>query len=164
LIAPLLVDFIENAMQMDEEWANITISRLSAVIGDQRPSIWMIELQKGSTPAIAQALGYGRHILLDHITRDPREHHHHLECVPLMLKRGDQIVLMPEGSTELKAFDQILFCGQREVKFRMLPILSDINLLNYVMSLDEEPETYFWKMIQSSAQFKERRSGHRKSR
>jgi len=62
LIAPLLIDFIRLAAHEDQEWANITISRLSAVIGENRPYLWTVNITKENSPAIAQALGFGRSI------------------------------------------------------------------------------------------------------
>ena len=157
LIAPLLVDFINHSLHKDEEWANITISRLSAVIGDNPPYIWTVNINKEGTPAIAQALGFGRSILLKHIVQDPVDLSRPLPCVPLLLKRGDDIQLLPNEQTEIKAFDQLLFCGLRKVKYAMSPTLVDLSILNYVMTSKNEPQSYLWKKITRYLQKEERR-------
>lgn len=157
LIAPLLVDFINHSLHKDEEWANITISRLSAVIGDNPPYIWTVNINKDGTPAIAQALGFGRHILLKHIVQDPVDLSKLLPCVPLLLKRGNDIQLLPNEQTEIKAFDQLLFCGLRKVKYAMSPTLVDLSILNYVMTSKNEPQSYLWKKITRYLQKEERR-------
>ncbi|MCK4833684.1 MAG: NAD-binding protein [Gammaproteobacteria bacterium] len=161
LIAPLLIDFISQALLKDNEWANITISRLSAVIGDERPYIWSVNISKENTPAIAQALGFGRSIHLRHIIRDPVVHSENLSCVPLLLKRGDDLQLLPDEDTQLKAFDQLLFCGLRKVKHTMSPTLSDLNLLNYVMTSKNEPQSYVWKKLTHFFQKQDRRTSSR---
>ncbi len=117
---------------------------------------------KESTPAIAQALGFGRNIQLRHIIRDPIVHTKKLACVPLLLKRGDTLQLLPDENTELKAFDQLLFCGLRKVKHTMSPTLTNLNLLNYVMTSKNDPQSYVWKKITRYFQKHERRSNSRK--
>ena len=144
-----MVDFINHSLHKDEEWANITISRLSAIIGDNPPHIWTVNINKEETPAIAQALGFGRSILLKHIIQDPVDHSEILHCIPLLLKRGDDIQLLPDQQTEMKAFDQLLFCGLREVKYTMSPTLIDLSRLNYVMTSKNEPQSYLWKKNKS---------------
>ena len=163
LIAPLLIDFIAQSLQENKEWANITISRLSAVIGDSRPYIWTVYISKDSAPAIAQALGLGRNIQLKHIIQDPANRTKNLACVPLLLKRGDDIKLLPDEKTELKAFDQLLFCGLRKVKHTMAPTLTDFSLLNYVMTFKNEPQSYIWKKLIHLMQKQERRSTSRRN-
>jgi len=161
LIAPLLIDFIDQALLEDQQWANITISRLSAVIGENSPHIWTVRISKDDTPAVAQGLGFGRSIQLKHITRDPVSITRNLACVTLLLKRGEHIQLLPDENTELKALDELLFCGTRKVKDSMSPILTDLSLLNYVMTSKNEPQSYIWRKITRLMQKQERRSSSR---
>ncbi len=164
LIAPLLIDFMSHALLEDNEWANITISRLSAVIGEHRPYIWSVNITKDDAPGVAQALGFGRSIHLRHIIRDPVVHSRSLECIPLLLKRGDSLQLLPDEDIELKAFDQLLFCGLRKVKHTMSPTLSDLNQLNYVMTSKNEPQSYVWKKLSHFFQNDDRRTSSRQTR
>jgi Trk K+ transport system NAD-binding subunit len=161
LIAPLLIDFIQQSLQEEQEWANITISRLSAVVGDNPPYIWTISIGKDNTPAVAQALGFGRRIELKHIIRNPIDHDKKLACMALLLKRGDELMLLPEDDTELKAFDQLLFCGLRKVKHTMSPTLKDLSILNYVMTSKSEPQSYIWKKITRLMRKQDRRTSRR---
>ncbi len=161
LIAPLLIDFMTHALLEDNEWANITISRLSAVIGEHRPYIWSVNITKDDAPAVAHALGFGRSIHLRHIIRDPAVHSRSLECIPLLLKRGDDLQLLPDEDIEIKAFDQLLFCGLRKVKHTMSPTLSDLNQLNYVMTSINEPQSYVWKKLSHFFQKGDRRDASR---
>jgi len=161
LIAPLLIDFIKEAPLEDSEWANITISRLSAVIGDSSPYLWTVQINKEHAPAIAQALGYGRKIQLRHLLQNPVKTANSLHCVALLMKRGDGIELLPDESIELKAFDQLLFCGLRKVKHTMSLTLSDLSTLNYVMTYKNEPQSYIWKKFTRLLHKKDRRSSSR---
>jgi len=161
LIAPLLIDFIQQSLHEEQEWANITISRLSAVVGDNPPYIWTISIGKDNTPAVAQALGFGRRIELKHIIRNPIDHDKTLACMALLLKRGDELMLLPRDDTELKAFDQLLFCGLRKVKHTMSPTLKDLSILNYVMTSKSEPQSYIWKKITRLMRKQDRRTSRR---
>ena len=161
LIAPLLIDFIDKALNEDQEWANITISRLSAVIGDNRPYIWTVNITKENAPAVAQAFGLGRSIQIKHVTRNRIILGKQLDCVTLLLKRGDESILLPDDDTELRAFDQIMFCGLRKVKFAMAPTLTDISLLNYVMTAKNEPQSYIWKKLTHLLKKQDRRTSSR---
>ncbi len=161
LIAPLLIDFIELALHEEQDWANITISRLSAVVGDNPPYIWTVTIGKENTPGIVQALAYGRRIKLEHIIRNPVDHRKSLSCVPLLLKRGDILTLLPDDETEIQPFDQILFCGLRKVKNVMLPTLTDLTTLNYVMTSKNEPQSYIWKKVSRLMRKQERRGPSR---
>jgi len=161
LIAPLLLDFIKKALQEEQEWANITISRLSAVVGNNPPYIWTVSISKDKTPAVAQGLGFGRRIKLSHIIKSPVDQDKNLPCMALLLKRGDDLILLPEDDIELKAFDQILFCGLRKVKHTMSLTLNDLSILNYVMTSKSEPQSYIWKKISRILHKQDRRASRR---
>lgn len=158
LIAPLLIDFIKLALHENQEWANITISRLSAVIGENPPNLWTVNITKENAPAVVVALGYGRRIRLKHITQDPLLNTRTLPCVALLMKRGDVFTLLPDEDTELIAFDQVLFCGLRKVKHNMSSTLTDFSTLNYVMTFKNEPQSYVWKQIMRFIQKQDRRT------
>ena len=98
---------------------------------------------------------------LKHIARDPANHRQSLPCVALLLKRGETLMLLPENKTELNAFDQLLFCGPRKVKHSMTPALTDINLLNYVMTSKSDPQSYIWIQVSRLMRKQERRTSSR---
>jgi len=147
ILAPLLLKYLELANQNDNQWANITISRLSAILGDSRPHLWTVHVDKNSAPAVAQALEYGRSINIGHITQDPVTNTKKLKCVPLLLVREGEEILMPEDDIEIKPSDQILFCGQREVQHSMRWSLNVMHSLNYVMKIENQPESYVFRKI-----------------
>lgn len=161
LIAPLLIEFILLALKENQQWANIVVSRLSAVVGKDNPYVWTVHITKDKAAAVARALGYGRNIQLQHITRDPYSHTKSLDCVALLLKKGEHIKLLPDENTEINALDEILFCGSRQVMHSMTPVLSDLSLLNFVMTSKNEPQSYIWKKITRFMKKQNRRSATR---
>ena len=144
---PLLCDFLKIANKQDEEWSNVVISRLSAVIGESKPQIWTTRICPKETPAVFKSIAFGRNISLSCITQDPLSKTHRLKCVPLLLKRNGDFQIMPDDETELKDGDCILFCGMREAMNSMNWTLNVMSSLNYIMNYDNEPESYLLKVL-----------------
>lgn len=158
---PLLVDYLKIAKSHDEEWANIAISRMSAVIGNHNPHIWTVEITDKLSPAIAKALKLGRNIKLGHITQDPASRYIKLKCVPLLHVRNKEKIMMPEDDIDILYGDRILFCGTREVKNSMDWTLKVMSSLNYVMTFKNEPESFVWRIIHRYLHKTERRKSAR---
>ncbi len=156
-LAPMMVDYLQLASKQDVEWANITISRLSAIVGDSRPNIWSLIINRDKAPAIATGLEYGRNITIRHLITDPAIRGNNLKCVPLLLFRNSEHILMPDADVELDAFDRILFCGTREAENSMSWTIRVMSGLNYVMTFREEPESWVWRMIYRYTHKTERR-------
>jgi len=154
---PLLVDFLKIAKDYDEEWSNISISRMSGVIGNHNPHIWTVEITDSMSPAVTKALILGRKIHLGHITQDPASRYLKLRCVPLLHVHGDKNIMMPDEDTEIAIGDKILFCGTREVKNSMDWTLKVMSSLNYVMTFKNEPESYAWRILHRYLHKTERR-------
>jgi len=146
-LTPLLENYIELARKEDKEWANITISRLSGILGEYRPQLWSILINGAKTPAVASALQLGRIITIGNITQDPAARKMKLKCVPLLLIQGNENILMPADVTEIKAFDRILFSGTRDAMNSMQWTLREAGCLNYVMTFRKEPESYIWRKL-----------------
>ena len=160
-LSPLLLNFLALANKRDTEWANITISRLSAIADNSRPHLWTVFINHDSAPAVASALQHGRKITIGHITHDPAAHVKKLNCAALILVRDDKEILLPDDDVEIKAFDRILFCGSRDIKLTMRWTLTVKRSLNYVMTLQNEPESYLWRKLHRHFNKQERRKTQR---
>ena len=145
-LTPLLDHFLNLAKQQDNEWANITISRLSAVVGESRPHVWPVTINQSMAPTVTQALKYNRTINISHLTQDPGDRESKLRCVPLLLIRDNKEILLPDDELEIKIGDKLLFCGTHQVKDNMHWTLNVMHSLNYVMSFKDEPESYIWRL------------------
>ena len=156
-LTPLLEKFLSIARQQDNEWANIMISRLSAIVGDSRPHVWSATINKKIAPAVTRSLRYGRIITISHLTQDPGDREAKLRCVPLLLIREGQEILLPDDDLEIKIGDELLFCGTHQVKDNMHWTLRVMRSLNYVMSFRDEPESYIWRLYYHYRNTSERR-------
>ena len=145
-LTPLLDNFLNLAKKQNNEWANITISRLSAIVGESRPHVWSITINQAMAPTVTQALNYSRSIMISHLTQDPGDRKSKLHCVPLLLIRDNQEILLPDDELEIKIDDEFLFCGTYQDKNNMHWTLNVMRSLNYVMSYEDEPESYLWRL------------------
>ncbi len=144
---PMLCDFLKIANKQDEQWSNVVVSRLSAVIGESKPHIWTTKISPKETPAVFKCIAFGRIITLNSITQDRLSRTHKLKCVPLLLQRNGDFEIMPDDETEIKDGDRILFCGMREASNSMNWTLNVMASLNYVMNYNSEPESYLLKAL-----------------
>ncbi len=158
---PLLIEYLSQAEKQGEEWTNIVVSRLSAVIGERKPHVWTTEINESMAPAIIKALSLGRNVSLNSLTQDPASQKHKLKSVALLIEREGNFQLMPDDSNEIKAGDQILFCGMREAMNSMQWTLNSMSNLNYVMTFESEPESFIWRKISRKYKGHERRDSRR---
>ena len=145
LTAPLLIDFLRLIRGKDNEWANQLISRISAVVNEVIPEIWVVTIDMDKAPAVAEALIDGRLVSLDQLMLDPRDRTKHLPCIPLILERDGDEWLTPDGGYQVQDGDQLLFCGNAMAKERMQWTLVNRNALVYIREGEERPDSYVWR-------------------
>ena len=131
ITTPLTAEFLRLANQQDRHWADELISRIIGVADERVPQTWMLETHATNAPAVAQALENGDTVLLEHLCRDPHDRKRLLSCIPLLMKRGSEHILLPDLKTALQSFDQILFCGHETAIHRMSRIRYDPSVLCY---------------------------------
>jgi voltage-gated potassium channel len=158
---PLLIEFLDQAEKQGEEWTNIAVSRLSAVIGERKPHIWTTEINEEMTPAIMKGKTLGRTITLNTLTQDPASQKHRLKCVALLLEREGNYQLMPDDASSIEAGDHILFCGMREAMNSMHWTLNIMSNLNYVMTFETEAESFILRKLSRKYKGHERRDDQR---
>ena len=158
LTNPLLVAFLNKAREQDAEWSNIAISRLSGILGENRPNTCTIDVSESHTKALYKVLKFGRIIRVGNLLQDPRKREHRLTSVALLLKRGNQIILMPTDDIAIKSGDQILYCGTPDAERSMKWTLNDMHSLNYIMTYEDAPDSLFWKLLHVRKKRNERRN------
>ncbi len=147
LTTPLLSRFFSLALSQDDAWADVTLSRIAAVVGDTVPEVWDLELSKSKTLAIWQTLDEGTNVRLDDLMRAPSNRHDKLACIPLLLKRGRDEVLAPDNDTPLHDGDRILFCGEAHTRRQQALGLHDYNMLSYLLTGNEAPGGLVWRRL-----------------
>ncbi|MDX5410335.1 MAG: NAD-binding protein [Thauera sp.] len=147
IVTPLLADFLRLARHRDEEWANLLVSRVTGVVSERSPQTWTMSFDAAKSPAVATLLAEGARISIAQLTADPHDRTRPLACVPLLLKRGTQLELLPEAEMLIEAQDQLLFCGTDEARRAMKTTLKNFNVLGYVLTGNERPSGYVWRWL-----------------
>jgi len=145
---PLIEDFLRHAQQHDNDWANSVVARISAVVTDEAPHLWQLEIGPGQTPAYVSLIGRHR-ITLKDIRRRPHDRDALLDCVPLLLKRGIKETLLPPDDTEIELGDQLLLCGRREVRKAMEWGAGNADVLAYMLTGEEHPSSLLGRWLAS---------------
>ncbi|MFN2310126.1 MAG: TrkA family potassium uptake protein, partial [Gammaproteobacteria bacterium] len=147
IITPLLADFLRLARHRDEDWANMLVSRVTGVVTDRSPQTWTLSIDAAKCPAVTTLLGEGMPITLARLTVDPHDRARPLPCMPLLLKRGQHLELLPEAETPIQEQDQLLFCGTDEARRAMRSTLKNLNTLTYVLTGNDRPAGLIWRWL-----------------
>ena len=79
-----------------------------------------------------------------------------MRAFPLLLKRGEESMLLPDPNMELRENDEILVCGQHAAQLFMNWVTYDYNVLRYIRTGVEAPGGMLWQWM-SSVRKKRRR-------
>jgi len=147
ILAPLLDDFLNLANDQDEEWANVLVSRVAGVVAEVTPETWSLDLSPLTAPAVFDCLIRGDKICLRDICVHPQNHSEQLPCVPLLIKRENEKLLLPDMEEELRAGDQILFCGHEEAMRHARHTVNDHQALDYIRTGIDRPSGTLWRWL-----------------
>lgn len=147
ITTPLLERFLELTLEQDDDWANVLVSRISALVGDDLPDTWDLPVGHRSAPALLEALADGRTVTLGHLLTDPRDRERWLPALPLLLKREEEHRLLPEEDTPLQPGDRILFCGRGFAARLMDWPATDHGVLTYVTTGADRPGGLIWDWL-----------------
>ncbi|MFO1375657.1 MAG: NAD-binding protein [Steroidobacteraceae bacterium] len=149
LQTPLLARFLEIVKQEDDAWADRAIDRIQDAIGAETPDLWRVALTASDAPACHEALGRADHaVTLADLVRDSGAREHRLECMPLLLVRGQAAAAMPDESTRLARGDELLFAGRPAARRTQRSTLMNINVLDYVVRGIDLPGGWIWQRLQ----------------
>lgn len=156
LTNPLLIDFLDECFKQSNEWINITISKLSGAISEVKPHCWTINICEKKSPAIYRIISMGRKVKLHDVLRSPIQRQQELCCLPLMLERNGEKILLPSDDFIIQTNDQILFCGISQAEQQISHCMHDIHSLNYIMSLNDVPDSLLARYLKGTTKKKRR--------
>jgi len=137
LRTPLLAEFLDQSMALDEVDARELIQRLNRLVGDDQVRTQAFTLGE-ETPAVKEWIGSGQVLTLRSLLKSPADRAKDLQCMALMVKRGDQFMVEPGELTELQIGDEILFAGKGGDLSQQRWLFENTRTLNYVVT-GEEP-------------------------
>ncbi len=147
LRTPLLNEFFRLAREQNEEWARNLIVRISETINHAEMDAWTITVNANDCIAAYDAVMDGFPVKLSHLYDNPRDRDAGLPTIPLLIKRGRTLSLLPQGAILLKPDDQILFCGQQSAQATMRWAINNHNAMRYIKSGRVEPDGLFWRWL-----------------
>ena len=145
LLAPLLSDFLRLTRDQDEAWANILVSRVAGVVEETAPETWDIDISPLTTPALFDCLIRNESVPLEAICTDPRDHSQRLQCIPLLINRDDEQLLLPDIKEPLQAGDKLLFCGHEQAAKQMNHLLYDHRAMYYARTGIDRASGLLWR-------------------
>ncbi|MBK6999541.1 MAG: potassium channel protein [Rhodoferax sp.] len=148
LTTPLLTRFLDQVRTKEEPWCHGLANQLEKLDEGRFPDIWGLHLN------VSQAFAVHRAILMDDVKitladlqRDNVERDKSIAMMPLLLVRGEQLLVTPEPGTMVEAGDQILFAGCAGARSQLELTLDNANVLDYVLTGRERPNSWIWRWI-----------------
>lgn len=151
---PLLTEFFTAMRKRDEASTRTLLQLVSYVMSDQDLNAWTLTIDDETSPAITEAIDNGKKVALRVLDIDPRDRTQPVSAVVLMLKRGNDSVLVPPPETALNRGDLILCCGQRKAQTLMGWTMKDHNTLRYIQSGKLGPDGFVWQWLKQRQQRK----------
>ena len=150
--SPMLDLFLRLARQQENEWANELVSRISGITAVEAPVTWELVISEKESPAMFTAARSRDRIQLWQLYRDPRNREETLACIPLLCKRSERNILLPDDDTKIFPGDRVLFCGQARAQYMMEWLAGNHNVFNYIQTGEEHPSGYLWRLMTRKGQ------------
>ncbi|MDP2099152.1 MAG: NAD-binding protein [Methylobacter sp.] len=146
LVAPLLKPFfqylLENAPGRKEEM-DAVIEQLAQKIGQRQPHLITVNVTKARCSAVVACLEQGGRVLLGDVMTHPDNINRPLDLVAFVVKSAETVYVLPPDDYEIKAGDQILFCGTGAARRLLNATLNNEYNLFYVCNGVHLPKGYF---------------------
>jgi Trk K+ transport system NAD-binding subunit len=150
LISPLIQDLLEYLETEPEFLSEVVLPVLLEAVGQPNPALWTIRITENETPAVMSYIREHGSITLSCLFRDVRDRSKTLSAVPLLLKRGDEQVVMPDQFEVLQQDDEILLCSTHAAKARARANISSIYTLAYLATGVEHPRGWLMNRLRSA--------------
>jgi len=132
---PLADLFITEARKKDEEWAEVIVNMLNNVTG-MNPMYFETRLDDENAYALSIELNAGKNITLANLRRSREDRNNLLSIVFLLLKRDDEVFLMPNSNMQLHVGDELLIVSDAENYEDFEYIINNIYELEYVLGYE----------------------------
>jgi uncharacterized protein with PhoU and TrkA domain len=123
---------IHEIRDKDEAWAKIIVQMLNKITG-MNPNYFEITICDDEAYALSLELEKGTSITLSNLRRSREDRKKMLNMAYLLLKRGEEIYLMPEADIHVKMGDELLVVADDENREDFEYIINNIYELDYVL-------------------------------
>jgi voltage-gated potassium channel len=146
LSTPLLWRFLHEMPRRGDAWAAGVVDRLTQLCGEHLQSLWKIRLSQEEAPAVTGWLATGE-IRLGELLRNPENREEPLHAVVLLVLRGDEATLAPDGDFVLARGDELLLAGWPAARRALGTILVVDAVLEYVVTSRRVPSSWVWRRL-----------------
>lgn len=147
---PLLADFLRVASSQTNDWANQLISRIGGITGDEVPQTWIMNITPADSPALYSGIARGKKIVrISDLYRNPRDRDERLPFMALLIKRGNDDILLPDDDEILERGDRILLCGRFGADLQSEWIAKNHNVFDYLYSGEERASSTLWRWFKA---------------
>jgi voltage-gated potassium channel len=143
---PMLWRFIQEMPARGDQWAADLIQRLRHNCGHELPALWKVKLDREQAPALTGWLAEGK-VALGDLLRSPEDRERRLRAVPLLLLRGGDAVLTPDGEMVLARDDELLFAGQSSERRELESTMVVDSTGAYVLFDQHIPSSWVWRKL-----------------
>ena len=147
LIAPPAGALLETLRTRGEQVTQRLIEALAAAVGSQKPTLWSECIDAREASAVTRRLAAGKLVKMGDVLRDPHDRDSRLACVALVIRRGGDLLNLPEDDEALRVGDNILFCGTRRGRHFLEATLNNPVTLHYLVTREELPRGYFFTWL-----------------
>jgi len=159
---PLADLFIHESRKQNEEWAEIIVNMLNTVTG-MNPNYYETQINDANAYALTAELSRGEKINLANLRRSREDREQFLKIVFLLLKRGDEVYLMPDSHMNLEVGDELLVVTDEEGYEDFDFIINNIYELNYILNKEEAKnilQFHLWGKNRKHNKIKRTVNGH----
>lgn len=141
LVNPLSDKFLKMIIKKDNDWASKLVYRLLKDI-DAKPLLLELEINDTITPQIFKYLSLNETLSLELLSTSLHNKEHKNNIIPLLLQRGNDIILIPEWESDIKIGDRILLACDEHAKNDIEYICQNIYEFYYALT-GKEKQTIF---------------------
>lgn len=146
VISPLIQELIEYLREQDQRTEEV-VRRLQNAVGDRVPHLWRAKICRDETRATLEFLEAGRRLTLGDLIRRPDDYHGSLSCVPLVVQRDGEVLMLPSDAEPVGSGDRILLCGTESSEMLLAATLNNPYTLHYVSTGEDAPRGYVFEWL-----------------
>lgn len=147
LISPLIQTLIDYLRSQDKSLADDLIRRLQENVGEQTPHLWRVNLCRDQALAATAYLSENKSLCLADLLRAPHDRSRSLHCVPLMMQRDEQCIMLPTPQQVLQPGDEVVLCGTERSERLLLATLNNPYTLHFLVTGIDMPRGYFFSWL-----------------
>jgi Trk K+ transport system NAD-binding subunit len=155
LISPQIQILVDYLREQGETSTQQVVERLSAAIGEKQPHLWRVNLCDDEAIAVVEYLQKSRQLTLGDLLRNPYDLRGTISCIPLVIERGEERIMLPADNQPLFECDEILLCGTEHSETMLSATMNNAYTLDYLITGIDAPRGYLFRW------FARRRNGGR---